>query len=101
MAAGTPSDPRAWSPSEAGHLRRALELADRGGGRTSPNPRVGAVLTRDGEVVGEGHHRVGGGPHAEIEALRRAGDRARGATLYVTLEPCNCQRDGRPHAARW
>ena len=91
MAAGTPFNSRAWSPTEAGHLRRALELAACGGGRTSPNPRVGAVLVRDGEVVGEGHHRVAGGPHAEVEALRRAGDRARGATLYVTLEPCNCQ----------
>lgn len=55
----------------------------------SPNPRVGAILVRDGEIVGEGYHRLVGGPHAEIEALRRAGDRAAGSTLYVTLEPCD------------
>src|SRR5581483_8836686 len=60
----------------------------RGRYRTAPNPRVGAVLVRDGEIVGSGWHRQVGGPHAEIEALREAGDRARGATLYVTLEPC-------------
>ncbi len=71
------------------HLRRALRLAARGRYRTAPNPRVGAVLVRDGEVVGSGWHRQVGGPHAEIEALRAAGDRARGATLFVTLEPCS------------
>jgi diaminohydroxyphosphoribosylaminopyrimidine deaminase/5-amino-6-(5-phosphoribosylamino)uracil reductase len=73
------------------HLRRALRLAARGRYRTSPNPNVGAVLARaddDGEVVGSGWHRQVGGPHAEVEALRAAGDRARGATLFVTLEPC-------------
>ncbi len=70
------------------HLRRALRLAARGRYRTSPNPNVGAVLVRDGEVVGSGWHRQVGGPHAEVEALRAAGDRARGATLFVTLEPC-------------
>jgi diaminohydroxyphosphoribosylaminopyrimidine deaminase/5-amino-6-(5-phosphoribosylamino)uracil reductase len=70
------------------HMRRALRLAARGRGRTLPNPLVGAVLVRDGVVVGEGWHRVCGGPHAEIEALRAAGAAARGATLYVTLEPC-------------
>ncbi|MFY9821390.1 MAG: bifunctional diaminohydroxyphosphoribosylaminopyrimidine deaminase/5-amino-6-(5-phosphoribosylamino)uracil reductase RibD [Thermoanaerobaculia bacterium] len=69
-------------------MRRALRLAARGRYRTSPNPRVGAVLVRDGEVVGSGWHRQVGGPHAEVEALKEAGDRARGATLYVTLEPC-------------
>lgn len=70
-------------------MRRALELAARGWGRVSPNPLVGAVVVRDGEVVGEGWHGEYGGPHAEAEALRRAGDRARGATLYVSLEPCS------------
>lgn len=70
-------------------LRRALELGRRGLGRTSPNPPVGAVIVRDGRVVGEGFHRRAGGPHAEVMALRRAGAKARGATLYCTLEPCS------------
>ena len=70
------------------HLARAIELAERGFGRTSPNPVVGAVVVRDGEVVGEGWHEEFGGPHAEVNALRAAGDDAIGATLYVTLEPC-------------
>jgi diaminohydroxyphosphoribosylaminopyrimidine deaminase/5-amino-6-(5-phosphoribosylamino)uracil reductase len=69
-------------------MRRALELASRGLGRTFPNPPVGAVLVRGGRVVGEGFHHRAGAPHAEVEALRAAGGRARGATLYVTLEPC-------------
>jgi diaminohydroxyphosphoribosylaminopyrimidine deaminase / 5-amino-6-(5-phosphoribosylamino)uracil reductase len=69
-------------------LARALELAERGRGTTAPNPLVGAVLVRGGEVVGEGWHERPGGPHAEIAALEAAGERARGATLYVTLEPC-------------
>jgi diaminohydroxyphosphoribosylaminopyrimidine deaminase / 5-amino-6-(5-phosphoribosylamino)uracil reductase len=73
-------------------MRRALELAERGRGLTSPNPMVGAVVvTSGGEIVGEGFHTRAGGPHAEIEALRAAGARARGATLYVTLEPCSHQ----------
>jgi diaminohydroxyphosphoribosylaminopyrimidine deaminase/5-amino-6-(5-phosphoribosylamino)uracil reductase len=73
-------------------MRRALELAERGRGLTSPNPMVGAVVvTPDGDVAGEGFHSRAGGPHAEIEALRAAGARARGATLYVTLEPCSHQ----------
>jgi diaminohydroxyphosphoribosylaminopyrimidine deaminase/5-amino-6-(5-phosphoribosylamino)uracil reductase len=70
-------------------MRRALELAARGSGQTSPNPMVGAVVVRDGQIVGEGFHARAGAPHAEVEALRAAGERARGATLYVTLEPCN------------
>jgi diaminohydroxyphosphoribosylaminopyrimidine deaminase/5-amino-6-(5-phosphoribosylamino)uracil reductase len=70
------------------HLARALELAERGRGATAPNPIVGAVVVRDGEVVGEGWHERAGAAHAEVAALARAGDRARGATLYVTLEPC-------------
>ena len=69
-------------------LERAHELAERGRGTTHPNPVVGAVVVRDGEVVGEGWHARKGGPHAEVVALRQAGERARGATLYVTLEPC-------------
>jgi diaminohydroxyphosphoribosylaminopyrimidine deaminase / 5-amino-6-(5-phosphoribosylamino)uracil reductase len=70
-------------------LSRALRLAARGRYRTSPNPMVGALVVRGGEVVGSGWHRRLGGPHAEAEALAAAGERARGATLYVTLEPCN------------
>lgn len=69
-------------------MRRALTLAERGRGRTAPNPIVGAVLVKQGVVIGEGCHRRLGGAHAEVEALQRAGRRARGATLYVTLEPC-------------
>ncbi|MDQ3931995.1 MAG: bifunctional diaminohydroxyphosphoribosylaminopyrimidine deaminase/5-amino-6-(5-phosphoribosylamino)uracil reductase RibD [Actinomycetota bacterium] len=70
------------------HLRRALALAERGRLTVRPNPMVGCVLVRDGEVVGEGWHERAGGPHAEIVALRRARERAQGATAYVTLEPC-------------
>jgi len=69
-------------------MRRALELAALGLGRTSPNPAVGAVVVRDDTVVGEGYHERAGGPHAERVALARAGEAARGADLYVTLEPC-------------
>ncbi|OIQ58407.1 riboflavin biosynthesis protein RibD [Moorella thermoacetica] len=75
-------------PQDAVFMARALELARQGLGRTSPNPAVGAVIVRDGRVVGEGYHRKAGTPHAEIHALRAAGEKARGATLYVTLEPC-------------
>ena len=70
------------------YMRRVLELARKGRGRTSPNPMVGAVLVKNGRVVGEGYHRKAGLPHAEIEALRRAGKKAKGADLYVNLEPC-------------
>lgn len=70
-------------------MRRALALAERGRGQVAPNPLVGAVLVKDGRVVGEGWHARYGGPHAEIVAITGAGDEARGATLYVTLEPCN------------
>ena len=69
-------------------MARALALAELGRGRTSPNPPVGAVLTRDGQVVGEGHHARAGSAHAEVVALEQAGDLAQGATLWVTLEPC-------------
>jgi diaminohydroxyphosphoribosylaminopyrimidine deaminase / 5-amino-6-(5-phosphoribosylamino)uracil reductase len=69
-------------------IERALELAERGRGTTHPNPIVGAAVVRDDEVVAEGWHERKGGPHAEIVALDAAGERARGATLYVTMEPC-------------
>lgn len=78
----------ATTAADAAHMRRAIQLAEQGWGRVHPNPLVGAVLVRDGEVVGEGHHAEFGGPHAEIVALAAADDRARGSTLYVTLEPC-------------
>jgi len=69
-------------------MRRALELAARGQGSVEPNPMVGCVIVRGGQIVGEGYHQRYGGPHAEIEALRAANEAARGSTLYVTLEPC-------------
>jgi diaminohydroxyphosphoribosylaminopyrimidine deaminase/5-amino-6-(5-phosphoribosylamino)uracil reductase len=72
-------------------LREAFELARRGKGQTSPNPMVGAVLVQDGEVVGRGFHTYGGRKHAEILALEGAAGRARGATLYINLEPCSHQ----------
>jgi diaminohydroxyphosphoribosylaminopyrimidine deaminase/5-amino-6-(5-phosphoribosylamino)uracil reductase len=75
--------------TDADFMRRALELAERGRGLTSPNPMVGAVIVREGRLVGEGAHLRAGGPHAEIEALAAAGPAARGATLYCTLEPCD------------
>ncbi|HZR81941.1 MAG TPA: bifunctional diaminohydroxyphosphoribosylaminopyrimidine deaminase/5-amino-6-(5-phosphoribosylamino)uracil reductase RibD [Candidatus Binatia bacterium] len=75
--------------ADARHMRRALALAQRGLGRTSPNPPVGAVVVKDGRVVGEGWHRRAGTDHAEVVALAAAGERARGATLYCTLEPCS------------
>ena len=81
-------------------MRRALALARRALGTTSPNPAVGAVLVRDGEVVGEGCTQPPGGPHAEAVALRRAGERARGATLYITLEPCCHTRKRTPPCTR-
>ena len=71
------------------HMARALELARRGLYTTEPNPRVGCVIVRDGEVVGEGWHEYAGGPHAEVNALRAAGERVEGAVAYVTLEPCS------------
>ena len=69
-------------------MRRALRLAEKGKGRTSPNPMVGAVLVKDGKTVGEGYHAKAGEPHAEIVALGKAGGEAKGATLYLNLEPC-------------
>ncbi|HET7331554.1 bifunctional diaminohydroxyphosphoribosylaminopyrimidine deaminase/5-amino-6-(5-phosphoribosylamino)uracil reductase RibD, partial [Dyella sp.] len=72
-------------------MTRALALAERGLFTTQPNPRVGCVIVRDGEVVGEGWHQKAGEPHAEVFALRAASEKARGATVYVTLEPCSHQ----------
>jgi len=70
-------------------LRRALQIAERARGHTHPNPLVGVVVVRDGEIVGEGYHPRAGAPHAEALALEAAGERARGATVYVSLEPCD------------
>ena len=80
---------RAATPDDGAFMRRALSLAARGWGQTAPNPMVGAVVVRDGAVVGEGWHTRYGEAHAELEALRAAGDSARDSTMYVTLEPCN------------
>ena len=76
------------SPDDVRHMARALQLAKRGLYTTDPNPRVGCVIVRDGQVVGEGWHRRAGEPHAEVHALAAAGQQARGATAYVSLEPC-------------
>ena len=78
-------------PTDLAWLERAFDLAERGRYSVSPNPMVGAVVVRGGRVVGEGFHRKAGGPHAEVVALRRAGRAARGADLYLTLEPCTHQ----------
>ena len=80
-------------------MARALELAALGRGLTSPNPMVGAVVVRDGRLLGEGHHVRAGAPHAEVVALTQAGPAARGATLYVSLEPCNHRGRTPPCAA--
>lgn len=77
-----------FTPDDFGYMARALQLAERGLYTARPNPRVGCVLVRDGRIVGEGAHLKAGEPHAEVLALRAAGDAARGATAYVTLEPC-------------
>ena len=76
--------------SDLDYMNRALDLAERGRGTTSPNPMVGAVVVReDGTIVGQGYHERAGGPHAEVRALDEAGNLARGASLYCTLEPCS------------
>src|SRR5580704_9721746 len=77
--------------TDAAYLREALDLARQGLAQTSPNPMVGAVLVRDGQVVGRGFHTWAGMKHGEIVALENAGERARGATLYINLEPCSHQ----------
>ena len=69
-------------------MREALRQAKKGLGRTSPNPLAGAVVVKNGHIVGKGYHKKAGEPHAEVLALAEAGDEARGATLYVNLEPC-------------
>ena len=79
------------SESDSGFMTQALRLAERGAYTAHPNPMVGCVIVRDGDVVGEGWHAFTGEPHAEIHALEAAGDNARGATAYVTLEPCSHQ----------
>lgn len=76
-------------PGDSDFMLRAVELARKGKGRTSPNPAVGAVIVKDGRIIGEGWHRKAGKPHAENEALRSCAESAAGAALYVTLEPCN------------
>lgn len=74
--------------NDSDYMKKAFQLALKGQGETSPNPMVGAVIVKNGRVIGQGWHRRAGGPHAEIFALRQAGKKAQGATLYVTLEPC-------------
>lgn len=74
---------------DAAMMRRCLELARTARGKTAPNPMVGSVVVQDGEIVGEGYHPKAGEPHAEVFALREAGDRTQNATVYVSLEPCN------------
>ena len=86
-AVQAPADPMA--AQDRAHMARALELAARGLYTTDPNPRVGCVIVREGRVIGEGWHARAGEPHAEVLALRAAGPQARGATVYVTLEPCS------------
>ncbi|GLC39736.1 hypothetical protein PLESTB_001957100 [Pleodorina starrii] len=79
----------AVTDEDRAYMRRALELAKKAEGKTFPNPAVGCVVVKDGRVVGEGFHPKAGKPHAEVYALRGAGNQAEGATAYVTLEPCN------------
>ncbi len=71
------------------YMRMALEQAEKGRGRVSPNPMVGCVIVKGRKVIGKGHHKKAGGPHAEVAALEMAGEKAMGATMYVTLEPCS------------
>ncbi len=77
-----------FTPEDHAYMAQALRLAARGLNSVHPNPRVGCVIVRDGQIVGEGWHSIAGGPHAEVLALKQAGDKARDATAYVTLEPC-------------
>ena len=78
-----------FSDTDRDMMRRALTLAAEGRFSTSPNPRVGCIIAHGGQIVGQGFHLKAGGPHAEVHALRQAGENARGATAYVTLEPCS------------
>lgn len=78
-----------WAVEDKKFMRRALRLGEKGLGYTNPNPAVGAVVARQGVILGEGYHQKAGTPHAEVHALRAAGDAAKGADIYVTLEPCN------------
>ena len=82
------------------YMARAIELAKRGIGGVNPNPLVGAVIVKDGKIIGEGWHKKFGGPHAEVWALNEAGENAEGATIYVTLEPCSHQGKTPPCAKR-
>lgn len=86
----SPAAPSApvFSDTDRDMMRRALTLAAEGRFSTSPNPRVGCIIAHGGQIVGQGFHLKAGGPHAEVHALRQAGENARGATAYVTLEPC-------------
>jgi diaminohydroxyphosphoribosylaminopyrimidine deaminase / 5-amino-6-(5-phosphoribosylamino)uracil reductase len=88
MALDTPVRPEQLAPADRGLMRRALAIAERGRRTTAPNPWVGCVLVRGGQIVGEGFHRRAGEPHAEARALAAAEGQARGSTAYVTLEPC-------------
>jgi diaminohydroxyphosphoribosylaminopyrimidine deaminase/5-amino-6-(5-phosphoribosylamino)uracil reductase len=85
-----------FSAIDHGHMAHALRLAERGLYTTQPNPRVGCVIAQDARVVSEGWHQRAGEPHAEVFALRQAGELAQGATAYVTLEPCAHQAARRP-----
>lgn len=85
--------------SDEAHMRRAIALAAAGVGRTADNPAVGCVIANDGAVVGEGATAPGGRPHAEEQALLQAGDAARGAVAYVTLEPCGARSSGQASCA--
>ena len=78
-----------FSIDDGRYMARAIELARRGRFTTSPNPNVGCVIVKNGQIVGEGWHQMAGGPHAEVVALKQAGEQAQGATCYVTLEPCS------------
>ena len=82
------------------YMARAIELAKRGIGGVNPNPLVGAVVVKDGKIIGEGWHKKYGGPHAEVWALNEAGENAKGATIYVTLEPCSHQGKTPPCAKK-